>query len=302
MATAAGLSSSASAAATVGCGAVVTTNVTLRADIVNCPGDGLVVGANGIRIDLNGHELTGLKSAGSVGIRNAGHNGVRIESSKPFGSINEFDVGVLVTAASRNTISNVLTRAVNIGLRLEHADRAVLVHNDVGFAERVPTCDPSAAPAAILLVDTANAIVRDNYAQLSGYGILLVRSDHNVLRGNGAAPDFSDGNVCSGIALLDADQNTVTGNTAAQNRSGPAANSDGIFVDASSSGSILKANVTGMNTDDGIDVENPATKIIGNHANDNDDLGIEAVPGVKANGNTASGNTNPAQCVNVTCT
>ena len=142
--------------------------------------------------------------------------------------------------------------------------------------------------------------MRDNSAQLSGYGILLVRSDQNLLRGNGAAPDFSDGNVCSGIALLDADQNTITGNTAAQNRSGPTGDSDGIFVDAFSRGTILKANVTEMNTDDGIDVENRATKLIGNTANDNDDRGIEAVPGVQANGNTARGNTNP-QCVNVVC-
>ena len=43
-------------------------------------------------------------------------------------------------------------------------------------------------PRPIRLVDTSHATVRDNYAQLSGYGILLVRSDHNVLRGNGAAP------------------------------------------------------------------------------------------------------------------
>ena len=126
VAAAAGPAATASAAGSIGCGAVVTTNVILRTDIVNCSGDGLVVGANGIRIDLNGHQLTGLETPGSVGIRNVGHNGVRIDSSKPFGSINEFDVGVLITRASRNTVTNVLTRTVNVGLRLEHADRAVL--------------------------------------------------------------------------------------------------------------------------------------------------------------------------------
>jgi hypothetical protein len=39
-----------------------------------------------------------------------------------------------------------------------------------------------------------------------------------------------------------------------------------------------------------------------NTANDNTDLGIEAVPGViDGGGNKASGNGNPAQCLNVRC-
>ena len=183
-----GAGSSPAAAAPVACGSVVTSNLTLRADLVGCSGDGLVVGANGIRIDLNGHEVSGLKAPGSVGIRNVGHNGVRIESSKPFGTISEFDVGISVTGASRTTVSKVLTRATRLGIRLERADRALVVQSDVGFAELVPSCDPATAPAAIVLVDTASATLRDNYAQLSGYGILLLRSGHNVLRGNGAAP------------------------------------------------------------------------------------------------------------------
>ena len=281
---------------------MVTTNVTLRADIVGCAGDGLVVGAGGIRIDLNGHQLSGLKTPGSVGIRNVGHAGVRIESSKPFGSINEFEVGILDLGSGpqQRDPGAHPQRQRRDPARSRRPSRARR-SNDVGFAELVPTCDPASAPAAIRLVDTDHATVRDNYAQLSGYGILLVRSDHNVLRGNGAAPSFSDGNVCSGIALLDADQNTVTGNTAAQNRSGSGGNSDGIFVDASSQGTVLKANVAELNTDDGIDVDSPSTKIVRNSGNDNDDLGIEAVPGVNASGNTASGNANPAQCLNVAC-
>jgi hypothetical protein len=42
--------------------------------------------------------------------------------------------------------------------------------------------------------------------------------------------------------------------------------------------------------------------VTANVANDNADLGIEAVPGVKdGGGNQASGNGNPAQCVGVVC-
>ncbi len=46
----------------------------------------------------------------------------------------------------------------------------------------------------------------------------------------------------------------------------------------------------------------PGTTIARNKANNNADLGIEAVPGVTdGGGNKASGNGNPAQCVNVQC-
>jgi hypothetical protein len=54
--------------------------------------------------------------------------------------------------------------------------------------------------------------------------------------------------------------------------------------------------------DDGIHVEDPGTTIADNRANDNADYGIQAVPGViDGGGNTASGNGNPLQCVNVVC-
>jgi hypothetical protein len=54
--------------------------------------------------------------------------------------------------------------------------------------------------------------------------------------------------------------------------------------------------------DDRIDVDAPGTRLRGNNATNNHDLGIEAVPGVvDAGGNTASGNGNPLQCTNVFC-
>ena len=58
---------------------------------------------------------------------------------------------------------------------------------------------------------------------------------------------------------------------------------------------MLRDNVALTNTDDGIDVERAGTKLTGNRADNNDDLGIEAVPGVRGSGNTATGNGNPLQ-------
>jgi hypothetical protein len=65
---------------------------------------------------------------------------------------------------------------------------------------------------------------------------------------------------------------------------------------------VLDSNVTIGATDDGIDVDSPATTLTRNLAVHNNDLGIEAVPGViDGGGNHAAGNANPAQCTNVAC-
>lgn len=77
---------------------------------------------------------------------------------------------------------------------------------------------------------------------------------------------------------------------------------DGIHVSSFASQTVLLGNTTNGNGDDGMDVDSPSTALRDNVANDNDDLGIEAVTGVAdGGGNRASGNGNPAQCTGVVC-
>ena len=44
---------------TVKCGDTLTRSVKLTADLTDCPADGLVIGAAGITVDLNGHTIDG---------------------------------------------------------------------------------------------------------------------------------------------------------------------------------------------------------------------------------------------------
>jgi large repetitive protein len=57
--------------APVTCGSVLTHSVKLRADLTGCAGDGLVIGADGVTVDLNGHTLGGTGAA-SDGVTNFG--------------------------------------------------------------------------------------------------------------------------------------------------------------------------------------------------------------------------------------
>ena len=59
------------------------------------------------------------------------------------------------------------------------------------------------------------------------------------------------------------------------------ADADGIYVSSSASRTVLRSNTTHENPDDGIDVDSPSTTLRDNRADDNGDLGIEAVAGVR---------------------
>jgi hypothetical protein len=62
----------------VHCGATLTKSTTLTADLVHCPGTGLVIGADGITVNLAGHTISGTNAPGSEGIANDGHAATRI--------------------------------------------------------------------------------------------------------------------------------------------------------------------------------------------------------------------------------
>jgi len=75
-------------AAQVKCGDTITTDTTLHADLVNCPNNGIVIGANRITLELNGHTIDGdgTPAAGcdpqtdfcDVGVANFGYDEVTV--------------------------------------------------------------------------------------------------------------------------------------------------------------------------------------------------------------------------------
>jgi hypothetical protein len=99
-----------SAAPALGCGSVVTRNVTLQTDLGSvssgCMADGLVVGKAGITTDLNGHNILGqgYPAPGSVGIRNTGYARVKIvDTSGGLGQISGFAASPISWARRRLT-------------------------------------------------------------------------------------------------------------------------------------------------------------------------------------------------------
>jgi hypothetical protein len=84
----------------VTCGMVLTQSVTLQADL-QCAGDALIVGADGITIDLAGHSVSG--NGTGKGISAESHSDLTVRD----GSINGFATGVGLIIEQNSTFTNV---------------------------------------------------------------------------------------------------------------------------------------------------------------------------------------------------
>jgi parallel beta-helix repeat protein len=93
----------------VRCGNTVVEDTTLDSDLVNCPNNGIVIAADDVTLDLNGHRIDGDGEPTEgcaedvlcdVGVVNEGHARVTIRH----GSVREFGLGVLVGGARRTRL------------------------------------------------------------------------------------------------------------------------------------------------------------------------------------------------------
>ncbi|HEX7255364.1 MAG TPA: DNRLRE domain-containing protein, partial [Gaiellaceae bacterium] len=140
--------------AAVSCGQVVTQSTLVTNDLSGCLGDGLVIAAPRIIVDLGGHTIdgTGLGS----GILNDGHELVTVRN----GTVQDFDYGVeLAPETTANLVENLTLRLNQI--------------------------------AAVELFDVSATEVRGNRLDGNGGGILFVSGTRdsvaadNVITGNG---------------------------------------------------------------------------------------------------------------------
>lgn len=84
-----------------GCGMVITQSTTLTADIGPCGKGGIVIAADGIRVDLGGHSIFGKGGTGDgVGILFDGVSGSWVLN----GTVHGFDAGVAIVGGDTNTV------------------------------------------------------------------------------------------------------------------------------------------------------------------------------------------------------
>ncbi len=101
----------------ISCGQVITRSTTLTADVGPCPANGIIIGADNIMLNLNGHTISGTPGSGdgnAAGVRLPNRSGATVTGlpgrSGKKGTVTGFDAGVFINRGSGNTIENLTIR------------------------------------------------------------------------------------------------------------------------------------------------------------------------------------------------
>jgi hypothetical protein len=188
-------------AAGTGCGAVVTTSTTLQRNLMNCPGDGLVIGADNLTLDLAGHTIDGTGAPDTVGIRLTGRHGITVQR----GTLQEFSAGVMLDDADGNALLHLVTR--------RNVERGVHIHNGSN-GNRVEFVVATANEiSGIVVWDSDRTVI----AHSTGSGNRFNGLTAATTRGTRIVDSTFAGNT-TGLGVVNgSNRNVVTGNVLSSN-------------------------------------------------------------------------------------
>ena len=225
------------------CGATVTSDVRLDADLIDCPGNGLIVGASGITIDLAGHTIDG--TGDGFGIENpGGYDDVAIRR----GTITNFAIGVVVFDTTASTLEQITATGNLEGFAVQRAVAAEL--------DRVAAVDNAGNGVSVNFSD--DTIVRRATVTGNGQGGIVDRAstgsryDRNTVTGNAFGIEISQ------TEAAQLERNVASGN-----------DGDGIRIGFAATGVHLDRNRTDANADNGLVVEEPGNTVSRHRASGN---------------------------------
>ena len=276
------------------------TDVVLQSDLVDCS-TGLVVGADNLTIDLNGHTIGGQSTLTGVGVEAVGRSGVRVVN----GRIGGFALGVFLLNTTESRVSQLVVRDTDIGISVSGMS---------GYSNRVVGNDVVQSNQGILFFAAATLVAENRVTNVSGVGIWCRGSgrieDNRVVRsGTGIELLFCVADVVgnetvdnegAGIWRIRSEGTTARNRANANGGSGIASDdSHGLF-----SRNITNGNAAhGLSIVDEIDTHGPLHTVDDHVANANGGLGITSnVLGVVTSGKLrAHANGDPRQCFNIAC-
>ena len=201
------------------CGQTVMTNAVL-AHSLNCTGDGILIGAPGISIDLKGHAVRGDGGMGDYGvIDGASFGSVTIKN----GVIRNFDGGVWAAVADHVTVSGITTVGnLSAGIFVEGNGASISKVTAVGNTRGISIVGSDAKVTAVLTAENvSNGLeVTGSDAQIKG-----VTASNNTA--NGITVDLDNASITSSSAYgngttglhVDGDFATIKSSTAYGNGS-----------------------------------------------------------------------------------
>jgi len=273
----------ATAPAALTCGKTLTKSVKLKTDLTQCPGDGLIAGASDIRIDLNGHRITGagLDNTEGISVSNRLHVVIKGRGGRVVG----LDDGIRFSEGDRGAVRGVkVKRSSGLGIAVGSSDEVKVDGNRVigSAAYGIEVFHSSDVEV------TGNRVIGADTNVFSSAGMVVNASDseNNLLSGNKVTPGVA-GDVAlwlnGGAQATKVKTNVFTGFP-----------SYAVAVYDGAKDTLLKRNEASGNGGNGLQVQGGAgtgTRLIGNEASDNGGDGIEIeASGVSVGENVAEGN------------
>ena len=127
-------SADAKTAVPVSCGETITTDTKLANDLTDCPENGIVIGADNITLDLNGHTIDGTfvpeqcpPDCESNGVLSEGHERVTIKH----GAVQEFGSAIGIVDGAGHRIRRVSMSRSGDGIDLISANRSAVTRSSV---------------------------------------------------------------------------------------------------------------------------------------------------------------------------
>jgi parallel beta-helix repeat protein len=264
--------------ASTGCGATITANTILSADIGPCSGNGLVMGANHIVLDCAGHTIIGTgTNLTSVGITLAGMTEATVKNCKVTG----FEYGFQLDSSSSNTLKEnaangnenygfVLSRSSNnntltgntagqdsVGFYIESSSKNNLTgdvaNSDSQYGFYIPSssmssyvkdaADGNGIDGFYLSGAIGNALTNDTASGNGFNGFDLETASDTTLTNN-----TSNSNGHGGFYLAGSDANTLAGNTASNNPGSLHYPGYDFYLNSTSHGNELGRNMAGGNS------------------------------------------------------
>jgi large repetitive protein len=151
------------------CGMEIVASIKLDHDLV-CPGNGLVIGADGIQVDLDGHAITG--SGGGVGIDVVGRTNVAVVG----GTVRNFAMGVRTLNSSQITIKK--------NLLLENGDGLDLAGGSAGVTVMDNEFRDNRTRGIMIRSNSQLHMIKDNTFAGDRVGILIFGGNDVVVHSN----------------------------------------------------------------------------------------------------------------------
>jgi parallel beta-helix repeat protein len=192
----------------VSCGDTIVADTILDKDLVDCPNNGIVIGADGITLDLNGHLIDGdarpfaecrRRQFCDTGVVNDCHDGVTVRD----GAVRQFGAGVFIGRARDNRVLGVSSSSNQFfGFVVAESARST-IRDSAGNDNPVPDGDGLGVFAShhlrilgnsfrrnalgMHVADSSAVLIRGNVFSRNRTEDIKLESDRNQVRGNRCA-------------------------------------------------------------------------------------------------------------------